>query len=148
MALTFLIFLILGWVGSFLILGLIARFLAALFSAKSRELIKTHPKRHLIWIFFVIVSWIFLTEFPDYLIHKQRVESTRKFIEKTQHDLKADSRFVNVAIDTNHLHFISVTGTVSSAQEKSAVHELIQANRRIYFASVSDDVTVETNLNK
>jgi hypothetical protein len=148
MALTFSIFLILSWVGSLLILGLIARILAALFSAKSRELIKTHPRRHLIWIFSVIVSWIFLTEFPDYLIHKHRVESTRKFIELMQHDLKADSRFVNVGLDTNHLHFISVTGTVSSAEQKQILYDLVRSNRTVFYAPVDTDVTVVTNFNK
>jgi hypothetical protein len=141
-------FLILSWFASILILGLIVRIFAAVFSAKSRELIKTHPRRHLIWIFFVIVSWIFLTEFPDYLTHRHRVESKRKFVENMQHDLKSDSRFANVAIDTNHLPFISITGTVSSAEDKLALQQLIHKNQLIHFALVSEDTTAKTNFNK
>jgi hypothetical protein len=141
-------FLIFSCLASLLILGLIARILSALFSAKSRELIKTHPRRHLIWIFSVIVSWIFLTQFPDYLVHKHRVESKRKFIELMQHDLKADSRFVNVSLDTNHLHFTSVTGTVSSAEQKQILQDLVQLNRRAFYAPVDTDVTVVTNFNR
>jgi len=82
------------------------------------------------------------------MAHKYSAESKKKFIEKMQHDLKFDSRFTNVVIDTNHLRFIFITGEVSSAEEKLALHKLIQTNRRTYFAPVGEDVTVLTNLNK
>jgi hypothetical protein len=140
--------LILSWFASIVILGLIARIFAAIFSKESRELIKKHSTRHLIWIFLAIVSWFFLSEFPDYLVHKHRIESKKKFIELMQHDLTSDSRFANVAIDTNHLHFISVTGTVSSAEDKLVLQQLIHTNQIIHFALASEDTTVKTNFNR
>jgi len=141
-------FLIFGWLGSFLILGLIARIFAALFSRKSRELIKTYPRWHLIWFFSAIVSWIFLTEFPDYLTHIHRVESKRKFIELMRHDLKENVQFMNVGLDTNNLRFISITGVVSSIEQKESLNNLVRSNRIIFNAPVVMEVTVQTNFDK
>ena len=59
-----------------------------------------------------------------------------------QHDLKADSRFVNVGLDTNHQHFMCVTGTVFSAEQKQALLDLVYSNRAIFYAPVTADVTV------
>lgn len=125
-----------------------ARLVAALFSEKSRNLIKANPKRHLIWVVSVIVVWILMTILPGYLGHKYRVEAKRKFIELMRHDLKVEAGFANVGLDTNHLHFLSVTGVVDSIQHKTALDELITKNKQKFYAAISEEVTISTNANK
>ena len=125
--------------------GLIARLLGALFSKKSRQLIKTNPRRHLIWIFTVLVFWIFLIEFPNYLTRKYHAEAKRKFIELMQHDLRPDSRFADVAIDTNHLHFIVVTGTVFSVEQWKILDDWVASNRSVLRTVAVNEVMVVTN---
>ena len=63
MATTYFIF---GLLGGLLTFGLIARFLAALFSERSRQQIKRHPAWHLIWFLIVVLFFGFQTELPKF----------------------------------------------------------------------------------
>ena len=141
-------FSIFGWLAGLLILGLIARLVAALFSEQSRHLVKTNPKRHLFWIVTVIVLWVLMSELPGYLTHKHLVEAKQKFIELMQHDLKADVRFASVGLDTNHSHFMSITGVVSSTEQMESLNNLVRSNRTIFYAPAVMEVTVHTNFDK
>lgn len=56
---------ILGWLGGLLTFGLIARFLAALFSERSRQQIRKHPKWHITWFLIVILFFGVQVEMPN-----------------------------------------------------------------------------------
>jgi hypothetical protein len=63
MATTYFIF---GLLGGLLTFGLIARFLAALFSERSRQQIKRNPAWHLIWFLIVVLFFGFQIELPKF----------------------------------------------------------------------------------
>ncbi|HEY3931077.1 MAG TPA: hypothetical protein VGM58_01765 [Verrucomicrobiae bacterium] len=71
MALTFFIT---GWLGGILLLGLIARVLAALFSKRSQQYVTKHPMWHLIWLLIVISFIGFEIEFPK-IEHRKWIKS-------------------------------------------------------------------------
>jgi len=56
---------IIGWLEALLTFGFIARFLAALFSKRSRQQIREHPKWHFIWFLIVIVLFGIQIEMPQ-----------------------------------------------------------------------------------
>ncbi len=67
-------FFIIGWLGGILLLGLIARVLAALFSKRSQQHITKHPTWHLIWVLIVISFIGFEIQFPK-IEHRKWIKS-------------------------------------------------------------------------
>ena len=139
--------LILGWLESILLFALIARFIAAIFSSKSRKIVRENPTRHVLWTLIVVVLLVVLATLPNYMGRKFRLERTKQLIESLEHGLRADTRFERVGINARHYHFLSVTGMVDSLKDKMALLDLIQPNRIHAPVPMNIDVIVSTNLN-
>jgi hypothetical protein len=76
---------IIGWLEALLILGLIARFLAALFSRRSRQQIKAHPKWHFGW-FLIIIILIGVQNEMLQITHERRLKSQLAEVRKKVHE--------------------------------------------------------------
>jgi len=78
-------FILIFWVvGAFLSYGLLARLIAALFSWRSRLLIKQHRIWHFAWVLIVIVYWILVVEIPG-IEHKIALKAQLAKIRENVH---------------------------------------------------------------
>lgn len=138
---------ILGWLEGVLLLAIIARFFAAIFSSKSRKIITENPKRHMFWIVIVIVLFIGLATVPDYMAQRYRFERAKPLIESVERGLRTDARFKQIGIDAKYGRFLSITGSVSSLDDQMALLDWIQSNRLHAPMPVKINVKVAANLN-